>query len=167
MMGRSIYGTGGVIFVTDQELPPGENSSFGSPVEDIPIILIKSEARNKIFSSKEEPVGRYDGTIEKQPIEQLLITHDFAPDLDEDEIIIANPTIVAIKISDGSDVTSSIITDTKIIDPDNSKRIQYGLVGGDDGEDYKVTITVSTDVNVGTVTPGKREVEHFVQVIER
>lgn len=112
-------------------------------------------------------MGRYDGSYEKQPVESVTITHDFAPDLDDDVIIAAPPTVTAIKISDGSDATTDIITDIIQVDPDNDRRIKYGLTGGVDGEDYAVTVTATTDSVVGSLTPGKRQVEHFISVRKR
>ncbi len=164
MMGRSIYGAEGLRFVTEIELPDGENSDFGFPDIDEKIVKLISIYRKRTFISGEFPMSKYDGTYTKQVEEKFVVYHDFSPDLISDELLTTISSIVAIKLSDGSDVTASIITDNVDV---NGKEAFYGLIGGEDGEDYKITLSVATDESVGSVDGGIRTAEHFLTVHNR
>lgn len=165
-LGKSIYGAEGIVFVPEFEIIPGESQDFGSATSDLNELTIRSIDRQLSFTSGDFPMSEYDGKIAKQPSEKFKVRHDFSPDLETDELILTISSIVIIDLANDTDMSSSMLSDQEGIESDG-KRIYYGLKGGVDEGQYKVTIKVATDQSVGSAEGGIREVEHFVSVNER
>ena len=84
------------------------------------------------------------GTIRKQPFEVLDRFVDFANDLPSSDLA-SIVSVTAIKKSDGSDATSTVIETTSPAPfiPPGTKRVQFRVKDGTDGEIYKVTVKAS------------------------
>lgn len=78
-------------------------------------------------------------TIIKQPAETFSVTVDFTPRMASGEAL-TSAVVTAIKMSDGSDASSSVITSSSVSTPNVSIRIKAGTAG----EDYKVTVRATT-----------------------
>ena len=111
-------------------------------------------------------MAKYDGTVEKQPAEQMRIRHNFGPALREAELLTAVISVTAKDLDDDSDATSLIVSDDFDIES-NNKWVYYGLKGGVDGKKYLVTIRAATDEVVGTAEGGVVEADHLITVKEK
>ena len=75
----------------------------------------------------------------KQQSEEFIIITDFSNDLSVNETI-SSSTVTAIRLSDGGDLTSSIIEFTQ----KSSKKMLVGIRGGTDGELYRIIVKIQT-----------------------
>lgn len=107
---------------------------------------------------------KYDGEVEVQPGERILIEHEFAPAMQSGDTVLT-ATVTAVLLSDASDVTSSVIPSGSVAK--SSTSIQYGLEGGADGEEYHVTIEITTDRTVGGAGNVTLQADHYIVVKER
>lgn len=150
--------------ITDGEIPvvPDEPTQF-QQARRSRVIEFWSEFRVKLFKSGVFVMGNYEGVTTKQSTEKFLIYHDFAPDLEAGESVTAVSSITAIQLSDGSSA-AGMLTDHQVV---SGNKISYGIIGGTNGEDYKVTIRAATDQSVGSVDGGVREVTHLIKVRNR
>ena len=84
------------------------------------------------------------GTIRKQPFEEVDRYLDFSNDLPNSNLA-SIVGVTAIKKSDGSDATSAVIETTSPAPfiPANTKKVQFRVKDGTDGEIYKITVKAS------------------------
>ena len=77
----------------------------------------------------------------KQVSEEFVVIIDFSNDLASSETI-SSSEVSAIRLSDGSDLTSNIIEFSQ----NSSKKILVGVMNGADGELYRIAIKVQTSL---------------------
>lgn len=77
----------------------------------------------------------------KQPSEEFIVTTDFSNDLTSGETI-SSSNVSAIRLSDGSDLTSDIIE----LSQNGSKKILVGVRNGVDGDLYRIIIKIITSL---------------------
>jgi len=84
------------------------------------------------------------GTIRKQPFEELDRFVDFSNDL-PDSNLASIVGVTAIKKSDGTDATSAVIETISPAPfiPPGTKKVQFRVKDGIDGEIYKITVKAS------------------------
>ena len=75
----------------------------------------------------------------KQQSEEFIVITDFSNDLGANETI-SSSTVTAIRLSDGSDLTSSVVEFTQ----KSSKKMLVGVRGGVDSELYRIIIKIQT-----------------------
>lgn len=125
------------------------DSISGTKIE----IILKTNtavARHKITTKVATSTGNYfeselyvevnensDDYFEKQPYEEFLISNDFTHDL-VDGNTIASRTVLATRVSDGVDVTSSVIELSAIA----GKGILVGVKAGTNEETYLIQINI-------------------------
>lgn len=94
---------------------------------DIPVKVSNTRERTDRFS--------------KQVSEEFVVTTDFSNDLGSSETI-SSITVSAIRLSDGSDLTSSVIEFSQ----KSSKKVLVGVQNGVDGELYRIVIKIQTSI---------------------
>lgn len=77
----------------------------------------------------------------KQVSEEFIIVTDFTNDLGSGETI-SSVAVTAIRLSDGSDLTSSIIE----LSQKSSKKVLVGVQNGEDGELYRIVVKIQTSL---------------------
>jgi len=84
------------------------------------------------------------GTIRKQPFEKLDRFVDFSNDLPNSDLA-SIVSVTAIKKSDGSDATSTVIETISPAPfiPPGTKKVQFRVKGGIDKVIYKITVRAS------------------------
>jgi len=87
-----------------------------------------------------DTTGKVD-RFTKQVSEEFVVITDFSNDLASGETI-SSSEVSAIRLSDGSDLTSNIIEFSQ----KSSKKILVGVMNGTDGELYRITIKVQTSL---------------------
>lgn len=87
---------------------------------------------------KIKTTGKID-RFTKQKSEEFVVVTDFSNDLGLNETI-SSSTVTAIRLSDGSDLTSSVIEFSQ----KSSKKVLVGVRGGGDGELYRILIKIVT-----------------------
>ena len=98
-----------------------------------------------------------DGTFTKQPSEAFNITVDFSERLETGEAI-ASVATSAVKVSDSSTVTSTVLgTATSA-----SGIVTLPVKAGTSGEDYKIRVVATTDAT----TPAIHEADVLMRVRE-
>jgi len=86
------------------------------------------------------------GIYYKQPSEVVPVGRwgiDFAPDLVANETI--SKATITVYDSDDKDVTTELVDGAAEID---GAKVSIGFKDGDDGENYKVTIVIETDLGL-------------------
>jgi len=118
-----------------------------------------SDRREKHFKSGVYIMGNYAGVTVKKVSEKYLVFHDFSPDFEPEEVITVVDSISISNLSGGS--AAGVLTDHLQF---TGNKVSYGIKGGVNGVDYKVTLKVATNQSVGSVDGGTREVSHLIQV---
>ncbi len=77
----------------------------------------------------------------KQVSEEFVVVTDFSNDLGSSETI-SSIEVIAIRLSDGSDLTSSVIEFSQ----KSSKKVLVGVMNGTGGELYRITIKIQTSL---------------------
>lgn len=84
-------------------------------------------------------------TVTKQPAEQFPVAVEFFGKLPPQGQTISTATATAIKVSDSSDATSTVIQSGSIVI--SGTQVQFGVKGGVTATDYKVTVTATLSDN--------------------
>ena len=104
----------------------------------------------------------FEGDFWKYENEKLRIFHDFGPNLEDGENEeVAVPSVTITDLSDGSDVTATMLMTSSL--GFTSNRVYYSVQGGTVSKKYKVLIQATTDLSIGDANK-LLKARHLIQV---
>ena len=109
-------------------------------------------------------MAKFDGEFEKQPGAKKQVKHNFAAEMEVDEVI-QTRSVTAVKVSDGTDATADVLVPGSVSITD--KKVLYGAGGGVTGERYIFTVRATSNKSIGTSDNHTMEREHLMIVKER